>query len=364
MTAKNFLTWYKKASKKYAERFLAKWQKEAEKAGGIPEELVRRFSDLYPRGKMLRGALSVLGYQAAGGKDLQEMLKASMAMELMETSILIADDVFDRDKIRRGLPTIHEQWKRLATRHLPQATSQHYGESMAHLTSIVGFHLIPLALAETSFSREVKEKALNFYCFSLIQTSFGEAMDISSFLFPARSNSAYAGLDLAGLAAKIHQLKTVEYSAILPLTFGALLAGKKKGKWLENLQKYAQCLGRVFQIQDDIIGSFGNPAKTGKSNTSDISDGRWTVLVEVLWEKANAKDKQVLGKIFEKSKRGVGEIKAVKGLMVKYGVVGLARERAQGYLEEGLGMVPKVTGDKKYRETLESLLKFVISRTR
>lgn len=357
MTVREFLIWYKKASKKYAERFLAKWQKEARICGEIPGEVIKKFIDLYPRGKQLRGALAVLGYQVAGGKDLQEILKASIAMELMETSILIADDVFDRDRIRRGIPTIHCQWEKLATNYKLQATSaKHFAYSMAHITAIVGFHLIPLIVSETKFSTEAKGKALNFYCRSLIQTGFGEAMDISS---------SYQSIkEKQSCSQKIHDTKTVWYSAILPLSFGTILAGKQEGKWLDDLGAYAQALGRVFQTQDDVIGSFGDPKKTGKSNTSDIADGRWTVLVEILWKKAGKNDRQKLKQVLEKKKRGFKEVKVVKSLMVKYGVVELARKQAGRYLEQGLAVVPRITKNKEYQEILRNLLEFMLKRAK
>jgi len=366
MTAKEFLIWYKKASKKYSETFLAKWQSEAGKAGQVPEEMVGKFADLYPRGKMLRGALSFLGYQVAGGKRMQEILKASIFVELFNTAILICDDVFDSDKIRRGLPTIHEQWKELVSSkkpHFAHSTTlrvtlgaRHYGHSMGINTGIMGFYLAQIPLLEANFSIKRKHKALLEFSRFAARLAWGEGMDISS-------SYPIARLNLAGNARKIHQLKTVEYTGIMPLKIGAVLAGASQKK-LELLGKYGESLGRVFQIQDDIIGSFGDPVKTGKSNTSDISDGRWTVLVEILWEKADKKDKQVLRKIFEKSKRGAGEIKVVKSLMVKYEVVGLARERAQRYLRKGLGVVPKVTKDKEHQDTMENLLYFMISRTK
>jgi len=357
MEAKEYLVWYKKSSQKYADKFLKKWQREAGEDSQISKEMVVKFIDLYPRGKMLRGALSVLGYQVAGGEDLKEMLKASIVMELMETSILIADDIFDRDEIRRGIPTIHRQWQdKLQVTSFKLQDRIHYGNSMAQITSIFGFHLIPLVLVETRFTREIKEKALSFYCQGLIKTAFGEALDISSSWQDVKEKQLSS--------QQIHDAKTVWYSAILPLTFGAILAGKKDDKWFLDLKQYAQILGRIFQIQDDIIGSFGDPKKTGKSNTSDIADGRWTVLVEILWKKAGKKDREILERVFGKSKRSDSEIKQVKDLMVKYEVVELARKRAERYLKEGLRIIPKITKNKKYEETMRELLYFMIKRAK
>lgn len=357
MTAKEFLIWYKRSSKKYADRFLAKWQKEAKICGKISDQMIKKFADLYPRGKQFRGALMVLGYQIAGGKDLKEILKASIFIELFHTAILICDDVFDRDEVRRGSPTIHEQWRRLATRYLPRAISQqHYGNSMGVNTGIMGFYLAQIPLLQANFPLERKHKALLEFSRFAIRLIWGEGMDISS-------NPASAELNLAASVAKIHQFKTVEYTGIMPLRIGGILANASQQK-LKLLEKYGEILGRAFQIQDDIIGSFGDPKKTGKSNLSDIADGRWTVLLEILWGRTSKRDKQLLKKIFEKSKRGNKEIKQVKDLMVKYKVVNLARQRAERYLKEGLAVISRVTKNKRYQETMEELLKFMLSRTK
>lgn len=359
MKAQQFLSWYKESSKKYADQFLKEWQGEAKRFGQIPGQMVKKFRKLYPRGKQLRGALAVLGYQIAGGKNLEEALKASIVMELMETSILIADDVFDRDEIRRGIPTIHKQWERETgdkRYKIGDLDAEHYGKSMAHTTTIVGFHLVPLALAEVDFPDEVKTKALNFYCRSLINTGFGEALDISSSYQPLKRRQNWA--------QRIHDTKTVWYSAILPLTFGAILAGRKDKEWLESLTEYARALGRTFQIQDDIIGSFGDPKKTGKSNVSDIVDGRWTVLVELLWKRASEPDRQILIKIFEKEKRGGREIRQVKKLMVKYQIAKLARQRAGRYLRKGLAVIPRITDNPGHQDTMRNLLEFMMERTK
>lgn len=355
MRTKVFLKTYQEQARPYYQQFFAPWLRQAGKTDKLAFKIMDRFIRLYPKGKQHRGALVVLGYQLAGGKKKKDILKASLLTEIFQTAILIADDVFDKDDIRRGEPTIHLHWEKHFNFKNPDL-KEAYGRDMALLTTIVGMYLAPLALEKTDFSILVKQNALNYFFRRMVYLGWGEALDISvsfqSFREKKRS------------AQTIHDLKAVDYSAIVPLHFGAILAGKKDKKWFKNLDQYGLCLGRIFQIQDDIIGSFGIPGKTGKTNKSDIREARWTILVEILWQKAEQKDKQTLKKLFEKTQRGKKEVEKVKALMKKYQAGKQAQKKAKKYLEEGIGIIPKITQDKKQQATLKNLLYFMMERTK
>ncbi|OGD62294.1 hypothetical protein A2160_00690 [Candidatus Beckwithbacteria bacterium RBG_13_42_9] len=364
MQALEFLRDYQKRVAFHYQKLFKKWQLLASRARKVNRLLMAKFFDLYPRGKQHRGALAVLGYELAGGKDKEDILKASIMIELMETSILIADDVIDLDERRRGVATIHKQWeakikdqsRRSVGTKIKNDEARHFGESMAQITSIIGFHLAPWVLLQTKFSDLIKTKALNFYNESLIETGWGEALDVASSWQKFKDKQNSAGL--------IHDYKTVHYSSVLPLKFGAILAGTEPGVWLSSLEKYAVALGRIFQIQDDIIGSFGNPKVTGKANDNDIKEGRWTMLMEILWARADREDKSIIKQILSGSKRTAIEVSKIKKLMEKYGAVAQAQKRAQNYLKEGLELIPKLTKGREAQETLENLLRFMLERKR
>jgi geranylgeranyl diphosphate synthase type I len=329
-------------------------QPKAQKTGPLPGKLLERFIDLFPRGKQARGALAVLGYELAGGNMRSEMVKASIALELMETAILIADDVFDDDRVRRGVPTIHKQWeKHFKTIARPNQVA--FGHAMAHATSIIGFHLVPLLLGEVKLPEKNKRQAFTFYCQTLVETGYGEVLDIAS---------SYESIaKKQGSAQTIHEIKTVRYTTVLPLKFGALLAGKSPGRWFTNLEDYALALGKVFQIQDDILGSFGKPEITGKSNLNDLLQGRWTILVELLWGQAAAKDRAVIRRLLQKPVRSTQEAGQLKRLMETYRVVELARRQAQASFQQGLALVPKLKSNRTQQTLLKNLLGFMLERT-
>lgn len=355
MRTKELLRNYQEQAKPFYERFFADWKKQAKKTAGLSWEMIDRFARLYPKGKQHRGALVVLGYQLAGGRNKRDILQASLLIELFHTAILIADDVFDEDERRRGGLTIHRQWEKyFEIRDL--ALRQAYGRNMALTTTIIGLYLAPLALAKTGFSPQLKQKVFNYFFSRMTYLSWGEALDIS---VPFQKL-----MEKKNSARMIHDLKTVDYSAVVPLHLGALLAGKGEGKWLKNLDRYGICLGRIFQIQDDIIGSFGDSQKTGKADDSDLKGARWTMLIEILWQKAGIQDKKLLKQLFEKTQREENEVDKIKALMKKYQIVKLTQEKAKEYLKEGLEIIPRISGNKEDEKTLINLLKFMLERTR
>jgi geranylgeranyl diphosphate synthase type I len=113
---------------------------------------------------------------------------------------------------------------------------------------------------------------------------YGESLDVLSSIKP---NFTKKDLELT------HYLKTASYTVEGPLHLGAILAGATNQQ-LQTLSKYAIPLGKAFQLQDDILGLFGDEKKLGKPVASDIKEGKKTLLILKALEKASEHDKTVL----------------------------------------------------------------------
>lgn len=87
---------------------------------------------------------------------------------------------------------------------------------------------------------------------------------------------SHTGHPVASVLAMLEQ-KTAVYSFECPLTAGAVLAGADLES-VQALARFGRLVGVAFQITDDILGVFGDPAMTGKSTTSDLRSGKLTVL--------------------------------------------------------------------------------------
>lgn len=219
--------------------------------------------------KRLRGSFIYYGYRLFKTDEENELLKAAMSIELIHTALLMHDDFMDQDDTRRGLPTTHEYYKKYHSDNKFRFDEQHYGETMAvnvgDVALMQGFKI----LGQSSFSDESKIEAINRTLTGIANTAYGQAYDVT--------------LESLGVASEeditdVHHGKTAIYTYENPLHIGAILAGAKQSD-LDILSKYAIPGGIAFQIQDDILGLFGNPEKTGKPAHSDLRQGKMTLLI-------------------------------------------------------------------------------------
>src|SRR5258708_1802319 len=124
MDAKTYLALYSKELKSFKDNYFKNKIKEARKVDRFASESLKILSGYMEGGKNARGALTILGYKIAGGKNSEAIMAASFAIELIHNSLLIHDDFIDHDKFRHGKLTVHELYKL-------KRKNSHYGESMA-----------------------------------------------------------------------------------------------------------------------------------------------------------------------------------------------------------------------------------------
>lgn len=193
-------------------------------------------------GKRLRPLLCLLTCAASGG-EWERALPMGAAIELLHNFTLIHDDIQDNSPLRRGRPTV---W-----RHWGQAQAINAGDAMFTLA-----HLAPHAL---TVSADVTLTALEIFDRTCLTLTQGQYLDMS---FETRERVTVAEY-LTMIEGKTAAL--VAASAEL----GALLAGANEACRAQYRQ-FGRCLGLAFQIQDDVLGIWGDPAVTGKSAASDL----------------------------------------------------------------------------------------------
>ena len=240
--------------------------------------------------KRLRGSFVFYGYRLFREGCEKEILNAAMSIELVHTALLIHDDFMDQDDTRRGKPTTHEYYKNYHKSKKFRFSSLHYGESMAVNIGDAALCLGYEILGRSSFSTTRKLAALNRLLRGIANTAYGQAYDITLEGKGKAKESVIIDLNLA---------KTAIYTYENPLHIGAILAGATD-KDLEILTRYAIPGGVAFQLQDDILGLFGNPEKTGKPAHSDLRQGKMTLLIINALEKGNKIQQQKLKEIWGK----------------------------------------------------------------
>ena len=294
-----------------------------EVAGVSPglEKIFQKFSESSKGGKRIRGALVLLGYQISGGKDLNKVLDAAVAYEIFQTAILAQDDVIDKSLFRRLKPSLYNS---LGGDH--KAISETI--CLSDLGFFICFKLLSALEVEDSSKisgAALQVKAISLFSQSLTQTVLGQMLDIETPFF----KRGFLEKD----TLKIALLKTAAYTISGPLLLGATLAGADS-KILKQLKVFGDNLGVAFQIQDDILGVFGDEKLTGKPTVDDIKECKATLLISYAQKKGSSEEIGILEKYYgnpEVNKKG---IEAIKEIFIKTGALDQAKDQAEVYFEK------------------------------
>jgi len=248
------------------------------------QEIQRSFAG----GKRIRPTLVVIGYLAAGGKNLKAILPAAAAIELFHLYALIHDDIIDRSQLRRFKPTtVLFLQKKMRNEHL--------GLSAAILAGDLTRSSADALFLQCKVKDSVLKEALLMFALLKKEVELGQYLDL---ILPSKQSASLKDL------MAILTYKTAKYSFERPLQIGAVLNnGSLKLK--QELSRFALPLGISFQIQDDILGVFGKAKEVGKPIDSDIKEGKLTFLSWIAYAKASLKQKRAL-------KRTLGNAQASK----------------------------------------------------
>ncbi|WP_247045121.1 polyprenyl synthetase family protein [Arthrobacter rhizosphaerae] len=239
------------------------------------DPLMGSIANLVTGGKRLRALMCYWGWRGAGGNaSASEVVTAGSALELFQAAALIHDDIIDRSDTRRGGPSVHRRFTQLHADQGWSLDSERFGHAAAILTGD-----LCLSFSEESFT-DIGERAASGsqarLIFNLMRAEVmaGQYLDIlEEVAGPVR--------DRAGAvtrAQSIIRFKSAKYSTEHPLALGGALAGASE-ELLRGYSAFALPLGEAFQLRDDVLGVFGDPATTGKPAGDDLKEGKRTVLV-------------------------------------------------------------------------------------
>jgi geranylgeranyl diphosphate synthase type II len=229
-------------------------------------------------GKRLRPYITLLSYGMNGHeRNIDDILPAAAAQEMLHMAMLIHDDIIDRDQIRYGVKNVAGQYDEHYGQYVENSTERlHFSNSAA---IIAGDLLISEAYAliqKCKIDAAHIAKAQSTLSQAIFNVVGGELLDTESAFMP------FDQID----ALTIAHYKTASYSFVSPLTMGAQLADMPADV-IQKLEKFGIALGIAYQLQDDILGFFGDEIVTGKSVSSDITEGKHTHLVEQFYRLAN-----------------------------------------------------------------------------
>jgi geranylgeranyl diphosphate synthase type I len=197
------------------------------------------------------------------------VVAAVAALEFVQASALIHDDLMDRSDIRRGEPSVHRLFEARHARAGWHGEAAGFGDASAVLLGDLALvwsdellHSCGLPLADLARARPVFDQMRT-------EVTVGQYLDVLT------QATADTSLERAG---KVARYKAAKYTVERPLLLGAALAGGGADV-VAAYASFGLPIGEAFQLRDDVLGIFGDPAQTGKPAGDDLREGKRTYLV-------------------------------------------------------------------------------------
>lgn len=223
-------------------------------------------------GKRVRPTYGWAGFVGAGGldgaEDPQAVLRAVSSLELIQACALVHDDIIDASDTRRGNPTVH---RALEAEHREQGmlgTAEAYGTNAAILLGDLALAWAEDMWRYSGVSQEALARAAEPWVGMRTEVIGGQLLDMML---------ESLGSESVDMANRVNRYKTAAYTIERPLHLGAALAGASSSL-IDAFRGYGRDIGIAFQLRDDLLGVFGDPAITGKPAGDDLREGKRTEL--------------------------------------------------------------------------------------
>ena len=264
-----------------------------------------------PRGKRLRPLLGLLAYESLAG-DHRPALPGAAAVELGHNFSLVHDDIEDRDTARRHRATL---WTIYG---IPQAINA--GDTLFTL-SRMALH----RLTELGFSDAKVLALMRLYDETCLALCEGQFLDIWSAEHDERLSIDFY-FDMIGR-------KTAALIAA-SIQAGAMLASDDE-RIVDAYRGFGWALGLAFQLNDDLLGIWGDEQATGKE-PSDLAKHKKTLPVIYALEKAPTGERDALRRLLAAEAPTADELRAGREILQRCGAREYTRDRARAYRDEAL----------------------------
>jgi geranylgeranyl diphosphate synthase type I len=223
-------------------------------------------------GKRLRPTFAWWGWRGAGGHpdypEAPAVVRAISALELIQACALIHDDLMDASATRRGRPTVHVEFARRHVEAGWRGTPARFGAAAAILLGDLALAWADDMLRAAALPPDALSRALVPWEAMRTEVLGGQFLDV---LYQA------SGDPTPRAALQIDRFKTAAYTVERPLHVGAALGGAGP-ELVAAYRRFGADIGVAFQLRDDQLGVFGDPAVTGKPAGDDLREGKRTLL--------------------------------------------------------------------------------------
>ncbi len=294
-------------------------------------ELVKKMTDyhLNTGGKRLRALLTLGSSKLCGYRKGTRDINLAACVELIHAATLMHDDVIDNGSIRRGKKTPNKIWGN-------------------HSSVLAGDYLLSRCFEMMVEDGNIEVLKLLSSTSSIIAQ--GEILQLQHKGEVDMLEETYL---------KIISSKTAELFAAATKV-GAILS-EMKTKEKEALEFYGRNLGLTFQIADDTLDYNSELKLFGKNIGQDFYEGKITLPIILLFQKANKDEKETLKKSFAKEERNQNDLNYTLSLIKKYDIINSCYQKAMHYINLSSNSL-SVFKDSEEKNILENLTSFSLSR--
>ncbi len=314
-------------------------------------------------GKRIRPALLLWTCAMFGGK-IREAVPAAAAVEIYHNWTLVHDDIIDRDEIRRGAPAQHIMLRDYAKKNFPgisQANQEAFGTSFAILTGDIqqgwAIHalcsMLDLGVAPDLVLRLVRamQSDLNRALIS------GEALDVE---FEYRNPADVSEEDVL----RMIDGKTGALVNFSVQTGAAIAHGRYEphSDLYATLHDFSRDFARAFQLQDDLLGIYGEPKKFGKPIGSDFQEAKPTLLYLEAMKRLDEDGRARLNSMLRLPFYGEAEINTLRSLLSDCGAADAVRAKNDELVRSAVSIL-RTCPDNEWRDLLVEFSTKIMSRT-
>ncbi|WP_300344912.1 polyprenyl synthetase family protein [Nesterenkonia sp.] len=351
------------------EDFLTQRRAEVREVSEEAAPLADALLSLTAGGKKLRPLLGWIGWRSSSssrgaGEDAAELL--GVALELFQAAALIHDDVIDRSATRRGQPSTHRRFEQLHARQHLGGDAAHFGTTGAILSGDLALAWASEAFSEALTAAEragttPDSQARGLFGRMHTEVITGQYLDVLAEV----SRPAESEEEAVRRARNVLRYKAAKYSSEYPVLLGCALAGG--GTQLsQQLAAAALPLGEAFQLRDDLLGVFGDPAQTGKPVGDDLREGKRTELIAYGLFRAPADQSQQLASLLGRADLTEQQVAAARRILTDSGAVRAVEESIAQLRESGMAQIRQLSAagvDPDVISDFHEIAERLVSRT-
>ncbi|MDZ7632985.1 MAG: polyprenyl synthetase family protein [Bacteroidales bacterium] len=286
-------------------------------------------------GKRLRPVMCLLACNLFKDK-IDEAVMPAVGIEVFHNFTLIHDDIIDKADLRRGSPTVHSKW----------------GHDQAILSGDVMAFVATECIGQAP--EKVLARTLKLFNRTAIEVCTGQQLDLD--------------YEKKGLVSESEYLRMIELkTAVLvaaSLKTGAII-GEASEKDQDLLYEFGRCLGIAFQIQDDVLDTYGDTRMFGKKTGSDIVANKKTYLLVKALEKAGGEKLRRLKKLLEAGDHDPDEkVMAVRAIYDELEIRLHAESLAYDYFNRSFQALDQVTVNAERKKEIKQMAVNLIGRVK